>query len=128
MKSDIRFGKQLRLCRETLYPHKTQEEVAEDLGIGRDHLIKVEGDKSQPSYDLLVKMVEYYKTSFDFVFGYQPPNKQKYLPSPTLAIHEERASYQPDNTQTMIWLMRDLPEEKQRAILDIAKIVGNLNN
>lgn len=94
MKSEIKFGKQLRLCRETLYPDKTQEEVARDLGIGRDHLIKVEGDKAQPSYDLLSKMVDYYQTSFDFILGNTRALKKEYVKQlSTMQIAESPVLY-----------------------------------
>ena len=69
MQSEIKIGRQLQLCRETLKRGKTQVEVAADLGISRGYLIAIETNKNQPSYDLLVRLADYYGTTIDFLFG-----------------------------------------------------------
>lgn len=69
MKSEIEIGQRLEQCRNQIKPNKTQSEVAEDLGIGRDHLIKLEKNQRQPSYDLLIRIAKYYNTTTDWLLG-----------------------------------------------------------
>lgn len=127
MNREIRVGKQLKLCRETLFPEKTQEEVAQELGIGRDHLIKIEGDKKRPSFDLLAKMVEYYRTSFDFIFGNDRALKQEYIGQlTTMQVAERGAPYATSSSYAINEVMQTLPEEKQQAIVDIARIISRI--
>lgn len=127
VKNEVKIGNKLRLCRESMNPKKTQQEIADALGIQRTYLSALERDEGLPSYDLLAKIVEFYNTSFDFIFGHQQYDKRQYMFRPELSVSEERTLYQPDTIQQVIWLMRDLPEEKQQAILKIAQVVKDLN-
>jgi len=46
----------------------TQEEVADDLGIGRSHYSSIEGSKKKPSLDLAKKIADYFSVSMDELF------------------------------------------------------------
>lgn len=46
----------------------TQEEVADELGIGRSHYSSIEGNKKKPSLDLAKKISDYFKVPIDELF------------------------------------------------------------
>lgn len=46
----------------------TQEEVADDLKIGRSHYSSIEGNKKKPSLDLAKKIADYFSVSIDELF------------------------------------------------------------
>ena len=85
------------------------------------------GEK-KPSITTLGKICVAYKCTADWLIGLSNEPKQKSIPIPALTINETRIEYQADITQRMIWLLRDISEDKKRAILDVAKIIAELTN
>lgn len=103
--SEISFGSRLRYCRENLQPKRNQEEIARDLGVSRTYLSDLERDVKQPSHELLARIVEYYKTSFDYLYGYQAE----------YPLFQDRELL--DYTHTM-------NEQSRASLLEIAKILA----
>lgn len=101
-------------------------------GFSKSYISDLEtGAQFPSSWETLRKLAVRYKTSADYILELidEPlPIQRKQIPSATLSVREEGATYEVDAIQELIWLMRDLPEEKQKAILDIAKVVKGLNS
>lgn len=105
------------------------------VGIGRDsskfpQSTMWEWEANAPKQLTRLKMLaEWYGVSADYIITLIDtplPIQRKQLPSATLSIREESATYEVDTVQELIWIMRNLPEEKQKAIVEIAKVVGGL--
>lgn len=103
-KSETKIGARLLLCRETLKRGVPVADVAEDLGITREYLYAIEGDAKQPSYDLLTRIVTYYSTSFDYLFGHK----------------EEKL---PDGTKEIVQMMQDMSARARSELQAIVQAV-----
>jgi len=123
------IGERLRETREAA--EITIGQVVEYEGISKSYISQLESGRNTPNWDLLARLARRYKVSADYILGLidKPlPIERKQLPVPRLAIHEESALYAADSVQEVIWLMRDMPEEKQKAIVEIVKVVKGLNS
>ena len=61
------LGSRLRERREL--KGKTQNEVADDLGISNVRLSRYESDERKPDPELLAKLADYYDTTVDYLVG-----------------------------------------------------------
>lgn len=61
------FGERLRELRTDR--NIRQEEIAQHLGITRQAYGKYESDERQPSYNILVKIADYFNVSLDYLLG-----------------------------------------------------------
>ena len=50
----------------------TQEQLAEDLGVTRQTIHAVESGKYNPSLELAFKLANYFETTIEEIFQYQP--------------------------------------------------------
>lgn len=66
---NITIGMRFKQCRTKI--GKTQGEVAPDLRIGRAQLANVEGDRSRPGIELLVRAADVFGVSADYLLGRQ---------------------------------------------------------
>lgn len=105
-----------------------KKEAALRIGVSEQFIGQLESGEKKPSITTLGKICVAYKCTADWLIGLSNEPKQKSIPIPALTINETRIEYQADITQRMIWLLRDISEDKKRAILDVAKIIAELTN
>jgi DNA-binding XRE family transcriptional regulator len=63
----ISIGDRFRECRMKI--GKTQAQMAPDLGISRAQLANLEGDRSRPGLEMLVKSADAFGVSIDYLLG-----------------------------------------------------------
>ncbi len=51
----------------------TQKKVAEDIGISQQNLSNYINGKTQPDYDTMIKLAEYFHTTIDSLIGHNVP-------------------------------------------------------
>ncbi len=61
------FGERLKELR--IERGETQEETAKALGVSSVCYLHYEKNQREPSFDLLVKIVQHFKVSLDYLFG-----------------------------------------------------------
>ena len=59
---------------------KTQEEVAQDIGITQFTLSNYENEKTEPDIATLIKLADYYNVSLDYLCNRQYNNQIGYIP------------------------------------------------
>lgn len=59
---------------------KTQEEVAKELGITRATYANYEAGKTQPDFDILLKIANYFNVSLDYLCDHPYNNQVGYIP------------------------------------------------
>lgn len=64
---NVKIGNTLKELRNSL--GKTQQSVADELGISRVNYTRYETNASCPDFDTLVLLADYYDVSLDFLFG-----------------------------------------------------------
>jgi transcriptional regulator with XRE-family HTH domain len=117
MQSEIKIGQQLQRCRKTLKKGKTQAEVAADLGISRGYLIAIETDRNQPSYDLLVRLADYYDTTLDFLFGRDQASSRAEGDAEMLALMAEMSGRGRGELLAMARALHAFDQEAQRTVM-----------
>lgn len=60
-------GKRLKALRQKKGKRYTQEKVAEEIGISREYLNRLEAGKKGCSVDLLVIFAQYYDVTMDYI-------------------------------------------------------------
>jgi transcriptional regulator with XRE-family HTH domain len=63
----VMIGDRLKELRSNI--HKTQSEVAEDLGISRAVYSHFENNRNEPDSEMIVKLSNYYNVSTDYLLG-----------------------------------------------------------
>ena len=53
--------------------NKTQEEVATELNIPRTKYARYETSTSEPNFDILIKLADYFHTTIDYLVGHEVP-------------------------------------------------------
>lgn len=75
----LEFGERIKELRNTR--KTTQKEMADILGVDRSTYIGYETDKTKPSYEILLKLADYFSVSIDFLTG-----REELTPDKKLAI------------------------------------------
>lgn len=123
------IGNRLRESRELA--KLKQGQVAEYEDISKSYVSQLESGDNQPNWELLARLARRYKVSADYILGLidKPmPIERKQVPAATLSIREQGEFYAPRAVDEMVRLMWDLSEERQRAILNVAKIIADIKN
>ncbi|KKX53275.1 helix-turn-helix domain-containing protein [Brevibacillus borstelensis] len=102
------FGKRLKQLRGK----RTQDEVADGIGISRARLSHYENERHEPDGDMYKRFADYYKTTVDYIMGHTDD------PSPI--VTEDDSEYAKD----MLRRIRSLSPEKQRIIDDLLKTLS----
>lgn len=66
------LGDRLKLLRSTL--HKSQDEIANYLGMSRSSYSHIENNRNQPDIDTIIKLSKYYGVSADYLLGTNSEN------------------------------------------------------
>lgn len=106
MRSKIKIGARLAQCRETLNGGQTQEVAAAALGIKREYLAALETNRGQPSYDLLLRMADYYKTTTDWILG-----------------HSEQKETLPEGAQKILEYLSGMSVRGRAQLLKVAQVL-----
>lgn len=54
----------------------TQKELAEVIGVDRTTYVKYESGDSEPSFETLIKLADFFEVSLDYLFCYEPRKKE----------------------------------------------------
>ncbi len=73
MYDQIEFGKRLKQLRRAA--SLTQEQLADELNVGVNHVGKMEIGRNAPSIDLLIQISEYFGVSVDYLLKGQQDAK-----------------------------------------------------
>lgn len=102
------FGKRLKQLRGK----RTQDEVADGIGISRARLSHYENERHEPDGEMYKRFADYYKTTVDYIMG------QTDDPSPIVTVDD--AEYAKD----MLQRIKSLSPEKQRIIDDLLRTLS----
>ena len=102
------FGQRLKQLRGT----RTQDEVAEAIGISRARLSHYENERHEPDGEMYKRFADYYKTSVDYIMGLTDDPAPKDDPSDA------------EKAKEMVKRILSLPPEKQRLIDDLLKTLS----
>lgn len=72
---------------KSLRGKKTQEEVANHIGVSRARYSHYENGRSEPDYDTLQKLADYFKVSTDYLLTGKDLQMKTCLPIPTCRSH-----------------------------------------
>lgn len=93
------YGERLKKLRGK----RSQEEVAEKVGISRARLSHYETERSQPDYDTLSRLADYYGVTIDYILGKSN--------DPRLTADEEKAVDK--KVKELMEIIESMPEEKR---------------
>lgn len=102
------YGKRLKQLRGK----RTQDEVADGIGISRARLSHYENERHEPDGEMYKRFADFYKTTVDYIVG------QTDDPSPVEV--EDLSEYAKD----MLQRIKNLSPEKQRIIDDLVRTLS----
>ncbi|OES45413.1 helix-turn-helix domain-containing protein [Domibacillus iocasae] len=102
---------------------RTQEEVANAIGLSRARYSHYENNRVEPDIDILVKIADYYKVSVDYLVG------RPAIPNPELSEEDQKmlAFFNDPETGLFFREMKEAPEdqlEEMRQIWEVLKRRG----
>jgi transcriptional regulator with XRE-family HTH domain len=92
---------------------RTQQDIADKLGISRARYSHYENDHVQPDNDLLQKMADLHNTTVDFLLGREVTFLDKVKKGEGVA--EQAGTYSPENAAFFEAYIK-LPEERKRIV------------
>lgn len=111
--------KKLRLERNI-----SQQKLAEAIGLSQQTITKYENGKSQPDFQTLMALAEYFHTSTDYLIGYtNNPGSNRTIADTNIATDTSFSPYQVDKMKKT----RVLPNENMIPLLMEPPAVWNTN-
>lgn len=101
MEVNKKLGRRLKYLRG----HKTQEEVASNLGLSRARYSHYENDRVEPDTDILSRMADYFDVTVDFLLGRSD--------IPDYTLKEEKAFYRAITDPELKRWHFNLPDENE---------------
>ena len=89
----------------------TQKELAEVIGVDRTTYVKYESGDSEPSFEKLIKLADFFEVSLDYLFGREPGKKELQKDEETILL-KYRQMDEPDRAKL---------QERSDAILENEK-------
>lgn len=95
--------------------NKTQEQIANELGIARTTYAMYEQGNRTPDYEILIKLAHYYNTTTDYLLGLSSISNpdEKYQPNMTNVIQHPEVH----------WNGKQLTEKQKNIAHDILKSI-----
>ena len=97
---------------KSLRGKKTQEEVANHIGVSRARYSHYENGRSEPDYDTLQKLADYFKVSTDYLLTGKEPSDEDMFADPDLQIaYRDMQDFSPESKQQAIEFINYLKEK-----------------
>lgn len=101
---------------KSLRGKKTQEEVANHIGVSRARYSHYENGRSEPDYDTLQKLADYFKVSTDYLLTGKEPSDEDMFADPDLQIaYRDMQDFSPESKQQAIEFINYLKEKEKTA-------------
>ncbi|MFO6495008.1 MULTISPECIES: HTH-type transcriptional regulator Xre [unclassified Bacillus (in: firmicutes)] len=102
---------------KTLRGKRTQEEVAKQIGVSRARYSHYENGRSEPDYETLKKLADYYKVTIDYLLTGAEKKEplQDSLDDPDLQIaYRDMREFSPESRQQAIEFIQYLKEKEKK--------------
>ncbi|MDN5387405.1 MULTISPECIES: HTH-type transcriptional regulator Xre [Bacillus] len=102
---------------KSLRGKRTQEEVAKQIGVSRARYSHYENGRSEPDYETLKKLADYYKVTIDYLLTGMEKKKpiEDDIADPDLQIaYRDMQEFSPESRQQAIEFIQYLKEKEKK--------------
>lgn len=102
---------------KSLRGKRTQEEVAKQIGVSRARYSHYENGRSEPDYETLKKLADYYKVTIDYLLTgtEKKKNIEDEIADPDLQIaYRDMQEFSPESRQQAIEFIQYLKEKEKK--------------
>lgn len=99
---------------KSLRGKKTQEEVANHIGVSRARYSHYENGRSEPDYETPQKLADYFNVSTDYLLTGKEPSDEDLFADPDLQIaYRDMQDFSPESKQQAIEFINYLKEKEK---------------